>query len=409
MSEAQIPLSARVHLSHAAIETIALDAGVDLLHIKGPALLPDLRARERGSADVDVLVAPATWPASSRRCARHGWERRSGYASGSAFRHAANWFHDNWGYVDVHAHWPGPRVGPEEVFAAFSRGASSGHRPRPLPRSEPDRADPDPRPARRALARHHRRPRARLEPHHPGGPRRRPRPGGPAAGRHRLRRRYGRAGLRRRRPLGGRCGATTRRRRAAGWRVAGPLARGRDSPRTSRRGRQRPGGQPRPPAHGAGPRPFAPRAGRPPVAAVRVLSREVPRYCVAVAAEGHAVSDLGTAPGRPATVWRGRRGLARPGRPGQDAVYASALPDGPPMVLRGTAALIFLVAARGGSLDEVVAGVAEESGQPVEDDPGRRGQRSSTSWSAWACSPAADTPPVEEVAQRLSRDRSTAG
>jgi hypothetical protein len=52
---------------------------------------------------------------------------------------------------------------------------------------------------------------------------------------------------------------------------------------------------------------------------------------------------------------------------GQDAVYASALPDGPPVVLTGTAALIFLVAARGGSLDEVVAGVAEEAGQPVEE------------------------------------------
>jgi uncharacterized protein YbjT (DUF2867 family) len=51
---------------------------------------------------------------------------------------------------------------------------------------------------------------------------------------------------------------------------------------------------------------------------------------------------------------------------GQDAVYASALPDGPPLVLRETAALIFLVAARGGTLDEVVAGVAEESGHPVE-------------------------------------------
>ena len=52
---------------------------------------------------------------------------------------------------------------------------------------------------------------------------------------------------------------------------------------------------------------------------------------------------------------------------GQDTVYASALPDGPPVVLSGTAALIFLVAARGGSLDEVVAGVADESGQPVEE------------------------------------------
>jgi hypothetical protein len=52
---------------------------------------------------------------------------------------------------------------------------------------------------------------------------------------------------------------------------------------------------------------------------------------------------------------------------GQDAVFASALPDGPPVVLHATAALIFLVAASGGTLDEVVAGVAEQSGQPVDD------------------------------------------
>jgi hypothetical protein len=123
MRSADLPISARVHLSHAAVETIALDAGVDLLHIKGPALLPDLRAQDRGSSDVDVLVAPGHLATFERALARHGWERRSDYASGSAFRHAANWFHDNWGYVDVHASWPGPRVGAEEVFAAFAAGA----------------------------------------------------------------------------------------------------------------------------------------------------------------------------------------------------------------------------------------------------------------------------------------------
>jgi hypothetical protein len=51
---------------------------------------------------------------------------------------------------------------------------------------------------------------------------------------------------------------------------------------------------------------------------------------------------------------------------GQDAVYASLLPDGPPMVLGATAGLIFVVAAAGGTVDTVVAEVAEESGQPVE-------------------------------------------
>jgi len=122
MSTAEIPLSARVHLSHAVIETIALDAGVDLLHIKGPALLPELRRPDRGSSDVDVLVAPGHVERFERALAQHGWERRSGYASGSAFQHAANWFHDNWAYVDVHARWPGPRASVEEVFTAFAEG-----------------------------------------------------------------------------------------------------------------------------------------------------------------------------------------------------------------------------------------------------------------------------------------------
>jgi hypothetical protein len=125
MNTGEIPLSARVHLSHAAVETIALDAGVDLLHIKGPALLPDLRTQDRGSSDVDVLVAPRHLDRFERALALHGWERRSGYASGSAFQHAANWFHENWGYVDIHARWPGPQVGAEEVYAAFAAG---GHR-----------------------------------------------------------------------------------------------------------------------------------------------------------------------------------------------------------------------------------------------------------------------------------------
>jgi hypothetical protein len=52
---------------------------------------------------------------------------------------------------------------------------------------------------------------------------------------------------------------------------------------------------------------------------------------------------------------------------GQDVVYASTLPDGPPMVLQATAALIFLVAGQGGTIDEVVARVAEESGQSAQE------------------------------------------
>jgi len=121
-SDAFIPLWARVHLSHAAVETLARDAGVDLLHIKGPAVLPGLRERAFGSSDVDVLVRPSHLTRLESALARAGWERRSELASGSAFHHAANWFHPSWGYVDVHASWPGPRVAPEQVYAEFATG-----------------------------------------------------------------------------------------------------------------------------------------------------------------------------------------------------------------------------------------------------------------------------------------------
>jgi hypothetical protein len=122
MSTSNIPISARVHLGHAVVETIALDAGVDLLHIKGPALLPGLRRADRVSSDVDVLVAPAHYDRFEQALRAHGWDRRSDLRSGSAFHHASNWVHDNWGYVDVHALWPGPRVPASEVFAEFAAG-----------------------------------------------------------------------------------------------------------------------------------------------------------------------------------------------------------------------------------------------------------------------------------------------
>ncbi len=117
-----VPLSVRVQLCHAVVETLARDVGVDLLHLKGPALLPGLRSPGRVSSDADVLVRPGHVERFERALATHGWERWSGFDSGSAFHHAANWFHEHWGYVDVHATWPGPQVSPEAVFAEFSAG-----------------------------------------------------------------------------------------------------------------------------------------------------------------------------------------------------------------------------------------------------------------------------------------------
>jgi len=117
-----VPISVRVHLCHAVVETLARDAGIDLLHIKGPALLPGLRPPGRLSTDADVLVRPGQVDRLEAVLAEHGWKRWSGYDSGSAFHHAANWFHEHWGYVDVHASWPGPTVPAEQVYDEFAAG-----------------------------------------------------------------------------------------------------------------------------------------------------------------------------------------------------------------------------------------------------------------------------------------------
>ena len=68
-----MPLKVGVRLTHAAVQAIADEAGVDVLHIKGPAVHPSLLAtveeegpdgetvvvpRDRGSIDADVLVRP---------------------------------------------------------------------------------------------------------------------------------------------------------------------------------------------------------------------------------------------------------------------------------------------------------------------------------------------------------------
>jgi hypothetical protein len=44
---------------------------------------------------------------------------------------------------------------------------------------------------------------------------------------------------------------------------------------------------------------------------------------------------------------------------GADVVYATTLPDGPPLVLQGSAGLIFAIAADGGTVEDVVTLVSE--------------------------------------------------
>jgi len=116
------PIAARVHLAHAVVQKLAEDRGIDLLHLKGPAVLPGLRAEGRQSSDVDVLVRPGHLHRLAGALESVGWEQRTHFATGSVFAHAANWWHDDWGWVDVHVSWPGVTIDAERAFDVFARG-----------------------------------------------------------------------------------------------------------------------------------------------------------------------------------------------------------------------------------------------------------------------------------------------
>jgi len=50
-----------------------------------------------------------------------------------------------------------------------------------------------------------------------------------------------------------------------------------------------------------------------------------------------------------------------------EVVYAARLPDGPPLALPGSAAIIFTAATDGGTLEDILARVAEVAGLPADD------------------------------------------
>ena len=117
MTEAvDVPLSVRVELAHAAVQALAEDAGVDVLHIKGPAVHPGLRTHTRSGSDVDVIVRPSGVEHLMAVLAAHGWRVETTFDSGSAFDHAANLFHEHWGMLDVHRHYPGMDRDPARAF-----------------------------------------------------------------------------------------------------------------------------------------------------------------------------------------------------------------------------------------------------------------------------------------------------
>lgn len=142
MNAVSIDLQARVALAHAAVQALAEGHGVHLLHVKGPALDGSLRTPDRQSSDADVLVHPDQVGTLVAALTTHGWSLVTGFESGSVFEHAANYRHDDWGYLDLHRAFPGITVPAGEAFARLwgDRAATAiAHYPCQVP-SVPDQA-----------------------------------------------------------------------------------------------------------------------------------------------------------------------------------------------------------------------------------------------------------------------------
>jgi hypothetical protein len=118
-SQVSVPLPVRLRLGHAAVQYLAAQAGVDLLHIKGAAVDPSLRPGGYAGSDVDVLVRPAHVDTLDQAMRSNGWALYSTFEHGSPFGHAQTYLHDAWGYIDIHRYFPGIRLEPERAFELF--------------------------------------------------------------------------------------------------------------------------------------------------------------------------------------------------------------------------------------------------------------------------------------------------
>jgi hypothetical protein len=116
-----VPLEALTRLAHAATQTALQQAGIRVLHIKGPAMAPHLLWPGRGSTDADVLVPYS----QAQRCigvlGRHGWSVEARFENNSAFEHAATLHHELWGYLDLHRTIPGFRIDADHAFEVLWR------------------------------------------------------------------------------------------------------------------------------------------------------------------------------------------------------------------------------------------------------------------------------------------------
>lgn len=127
-----MPISAGIRLGSAALQVIADDHGIDLLHVKGPAVHESLlevvtrtdpvtgdtasRPLPRPSVDVDILVRPCHIERLFAAMRAHGWEMAYRFQDGSAFEHASTWLRQGLSSADVHRAFPGIGIDATTAF-----------------------------------------------------------------------------------------------------------------------------------------------------------------------------------------------------------------------------------------------------------------------------------------------------
>ncbi|MDF3046658.1 MAG: 2-nitropropane dioxygenase-like protein [Ornithinibacter sp.] len=114
--ERTIPVSVRIRMAHAAVQTLATQHLVDLLHIKGVSLDPRLAFPGRSSADADVLCRPEHVERLLLAMRESGWSLLNTFTKSSAFEHSATLHHPTWGWLDLHRRYPGLGRDPATAF-----------------------------------------------------------------------------------------------------------------------------------------------------------------------------------------------------------------------------------------------------------------------------------------------------
>lgn len=122
-----VPTTVRVRLGHAAVQRVAAEHGLDLLHIKGDALDESLVHPGRRATDADVLVRPEHVQQVLAACTAAGYRPVGRFATSSPFEHSTTLWHELWGHLDVHRLYPGIGLAPEEAFEAL--WSARGHMP----------------------------------------------------------------------------------------------------------------------------------------------------------------------------------------------------------------------------------------------------------------------------------------